>query len=58
MTHFLLEQKIKKKLNDLQFYVQWNNHEPQQGQFNFSDRFDVEAYIRLAQRMGLLVILR
>ncbi|KAM9359218.1 beta-galactosidase-1-like protein 2 isoform 2-T2 [Symphorus nematophorus] len=45
-------------LNTLTTYVPWNLHEPERGVFNFEDELDLEAYLRLAARLGLWVILR
>uniref|UniRef100_A0A8C5EH76 Beta-galactosidase-1-like protein 2 n=1 Tax=Gouania willdenowi TaxID=441366 RepID=A0A8C5EH76_GOUWI len=45
-------------LNTLTTYVPWNLHEPQQGVFDFKNQLDLEAYLRLAGRLGLWVILR
>ncbi|KAI1893452.1 hypothetical protein AGOR_G00123870 [Albula goreensis] len=45
-------------LNTLTTYVPWNLHEPERGVFNFQDQLDLEAYIRLAEEVGLWVILR
>lgn len=45
-------------LNTLETYLPWNLHEPQPGQFNFSGWLDVVAYVRLAEELGLKVILR
>lgn len=39
-------------------YVPWNFHEPQPGQYQFSEEHDVEHFIQLAHELGLLVILR
>lgn len=39
-------------------YVPWNFHEPQPGQYEFSGDRDVEYFIHLAHKLGLLVILR
>src|SRR5258708_5132679 len=36
----------------------WNQHEPQEGLFDFTGQNDVAAYVRLAQETGLHVILR
>jgi len=33
-------------------------HEKSPGKYDFSDRLDVESYIRLAHQLGMLVILR
>ncbi|XP_074535593.1 beta-galactosidase-1-like protein 2 [Halichoeres trimaculatus] len=45
-------------LNTLTTYVPWNLHEPERGVFNFEDELDLEAYLHLAARLGLWVILR
>ncbi|KAM8903210.1 beta-galactosidase-1-like protein 2 isoform 2-T3 [Spinachia spinachia] len=45
-------------LNTLTTYVPWNLHEPERGVFDFEDQLDLEAYLRLAGRLGLWVILR
>lgn len=45
-------------LNAIQMYVPWNFHEPRPGQYEFSGDRDVEYFIRLAHKLGLLVILR
>jgi len=39
-------------------YLFWNQHEPQEGQFDFTGANDVAAYVRIAQEVGLHVILR
>ncbi|HEY1147663.1 MAG TPA: glycoside hydrolase family 35 protein [Pseudoduganella sp.] len=45
-------------LNTVTTYVFWNLHEPEPGQFNFSDNLDLAAFIRTAQEEGLQVVLR
>ncbi|KAJ8368845.1 hypothetical protein SKAU_G00088730 [Synaphobranchus kaupii] len=45
-------------LNTLTTYVPWNLHEPGRGQLHFQNQLDLEAYIRLAEEVGLWVILR
>lgn len=45
-------------LNTVETYVPWNIHEPKKGRFDFSGMRDVEAFVRLAQELGLCVILR
>src|SRR5882672_6057395 len=37
-------------------YLFWNQHEPQEGLFDFTGQNDVAAYVRLAQETGLHVI--
>lgn len=44
--------------NTVETYIPWNFHEPRKGEFNFSGDHDVEAFVRLAQEVGLYVILR
>lgn len=45
-------------LNALQTYVEWSSHEPTPGHYDFSGQNDVVEYIKMAQKEGLLVILR
>lgn len=44
--------------NVVETYIPWNFHEPRKGAFDFTGRRDVEAFVRLAQKLGLYVILR
>lgn len=44
--------------NAVETYIPWNLHEPQEGVFDFSGNKDVVSFVRLAQKMGLMVILR
>lgn len=44
--------------NTVETYIPWNLHEPRKGEFNFSGICDVAAFVRLAQSLGLYVILR
>lgn len=44
--------------NTVETYIPWNLHEPQPGAFNFSHHADVEAFIEMAQELGLYIILR
>lgn len=45
-------------LNAIQTYIPWNFHEEYPGQYSFSGDRDLEYFLRLAQDIGLLVILR
>lgn len=45
-------------LNTVETYIPWNVHEPQEGQFVFEDRYDIGKFVKLAQSIGLYVILR
>ncbi|MGN1343484.1 MAG: beta-galactosidase family protein, partial [Traorella sp.] len=44
--------------NCVETYIPWNFHEVKQGQFDFSGRKDLAKFVRLAQNLGLWVILR
>ncbi|XP_042397256.1 beta-galactosidase 7-like [Zingiber officinale] len=45
-------------LDVIQTYVFWNVHEPIQGQYNFSGRFDLVRFIKEVHSQGLYVSLR
>lgn len=45
-------------VNTLQTYIEWRSHEPENGLFTFSGQSDVVRYIRTAEELGFLVILR
>ncbi|VDM32242.1 unnamed protein product [Hydatigera taeniaeformis] len=45
-------------LDAIQIYVPWNFHEPNPGEYHFEDERDVVEFIELAQKMGLLVLVR
>ena len=45
-------------LNAVQTYVPWNFHEPEPGVYNFSGDRDLADFLKTAQDVGLLVILR
>ncbi len=44
--------------NTVETYIAWNFHEPKKGQFRFDGMADVEGFVRMAQEVGLYVILR
>lgn len=44
--------------NTVETYIPWNAHEPRKGQFNFEGRLDLVSFVKLAQELGLYVILR
>ena len=45
-------------LNTVETYIPWNVHEPRKGEFVFDGMADVAGFVRLAQELGLYVILR
>ncbi|CAJ2641457.1 unnamed protein product [Trifolium pratense] len=45
-------------LDVIQTYVFWNLHEPQQGKYDFSGRYDLVRFIKEIQAQGLYVCLR
>ncbi|RWS14246.1 hypothetical protein B4U79_11153 [Dinothrombium tinctorium] len=45
-------------LNAVSTYVEWNSHEPEEQQFDFSGINDIVRFIETAQDVGLLVIIR
>ncbi|XP_031201172.1 beta-galactosidase-1-like protein 3 isoform X2 [Mastomys coucha] len=44
--------------NTVTTYIPWNLHEQERGKFDFSEILDLEAYVLLAETLGLWVILR
>lgn len=44
--------------NTVETYIPWNLHEKEKGQFDFSGMLDITRFVRLAQELGLMVILR
>ncbi|MEG2288817.1 MAG: beta-galactosidase [Clostridium sp.] len=44
--------------NTVETYVAWNLHEPKKGEFVFSSYFDLEEFIKIADEIGLMVIVR
>lgn len=44
--------------NTVETYIPWNIHEPKEGQFNFSGRYDIKKFVKVAEDLGLYVILR
>jgi len=45
-------------LNCVETYCAWNMHEKHPGEFDFTKNLDIGAFIREAERQGLLVIVR
>ena len=44
--------------NTVETYIPWNIHEPMENVYDFEGIKDVEAFILMAQELGLMVILR
>ncbi|CAM6119644.1 unnamed protein product [Calypogeia fissa] len=44
--------------NVVQTYVFWSGHEPQKGQYNFKDRYDLAKFVRIVGEAGLYLNLR
>lgn len=44
--------------NTVETYIPWNIHEPKEGQFDFSGRYDLKRFVKTAEELGLFVILR
>ena len=44
--------------NTVETYTCWNLHEPREGEFDFSGMLDIEAYVKIAEELGLNVIVR
>lgn len=44
--------------NCVETYVPWNLHEPMEGKFNFDGIANIEEFIRVAEKVGLYVIIR
>lgn len=53
-----LEKLLAQGCNALETYVPWNLHEPTPGEYRFDGNLDLEAFIRLADDVGLHVIIR
>ena len=45
-------------LNCVETYCAWNMHEKHPGEFDFTNNLDIGAFIREAERQGMLVIVR
>ncbi len=44
--------------NTVETYVAWNVHEPREGHFDFSGDADLDAFLCLAEELGLWIIVR
>jgi len=60
-SEFWRDRLLKAKrggLNCISTYIAWNYHEPIEGQWELSDDRDIISFVRIAQELGLYVILR
>ena len=44
--------------NTVETYIPWNMHEPRKGEYCFEGILDIEKFIKLAEELGLYVIIR
>ncbi len=44
--------------NTVQSYLFWNAHEPEPGQFNFTGRYDLDAFLKLVHSLGMYATVR
>jgi hypothetical protein len=54
----IIRESRKAGLNCIETYVFWNGHELHEGQYNFTDRYDLGQFIDTCANEGLYVILR
>ncbi|MBP5153028.1 MAG: beta-galactosidase, partial [Lachnospiraceae bacterium] len=45
-------------LNTVETYIPWNLHEPKPGTYCFDGMLDIERFIKIAEKLGLYVIVR
>lgn len=53
-----MEKAAQMGLNCIETYMSWNLHERKEGQYDFSEMLDFEAFVRTAAELGLYVIMR
>ena len=53
-----LEKLVLLGCNCVETYIPWNIHETEQGIFNFLNENDISKFVKIAQELGLYVILR
>jgi len=54
----ILRESKQAGLNCIETYVFWEGHEPEEGLYNFTGRYDLGYFLDLCQEFGLYVILR
>ncbi|KAK8782256.1 hypothetical protein V5799_016401 [Amblyomma americanum] len=45
-------------LNAVSFYIEWSGHEPEPGEYNFEDMYDLKSFLDEVQAEGLLAVAR
>ncbi|KAL1438017.1 hypothetical protein MTO96_048472 [Rhipicephalus appendiculatus] len=45
-------------LNVVDFYIDWSGHEPEPGQYNFRDNYDLAAFLEAVKKAGLLAVVK
>ncbi|CAH1790381.1 unnamed protein product [Owenia fusiformis] len=62
VPHYYWKDRLMKMkaagLNTIQMYINWNVHEPKPGKYNFTGQQDVVQFMKIAQDVGLDVVLR
>lgn len=53
-----LEKLKKLGCNTVETYIPWNLHEKEKGRFDFTGILDIVRYVKTAQELGIMVILR
>lgn len=56
--HDRLQKLYAMGCNTVETYVPWNLHEPKQGEYCFDDALNLREFIKIAQQIGLYVIVR
>lgn len=54
----IFEKMLACGFNTVETYCVWNMHEKVKGKFDFSGRFDIELFLKKAQKHGLMIIVR
>ncbi|KAL1438018.1 hypothetical protein MTO96_048473 [Rhipicephalus appendiculatus] len=44
--------------NVVDFYIEWSGHEPEPGQYNFVDEYDLVAFLEAVKKADLLAVVR
>ena len=54
----ILSESKRAGLNTIETYVFWEQHEPQEGVYDFSGRRDLGRFLDLCHEAGMYVVLR